>query len=413
MFGKKPPGGYEMKTIAMVLAVLCVMYSVHAEEIPDMTAVSVGINEFTFDLYQKLNTGDGNVFCSPFSVSTALAMTYAGAQGETETQMAEVLKFGLNQDLLHPAYADLFSRIEKSCGGEDCEFNLANRLWAQKGFTFLASYLKLVRAYYDASVGMVDFVKQLESARMEINTWVEEQTRDKIKDLIKPGMLDPRTRLVLVNAIYFKGSWAVEFEKEATKDARFRTLAGKKVNVPMMYREDEYRFLKEAKFKLLELPYRGNELSMIVLLPRDPQEFRDVETSLTSEEVNRWLNEARQQKVQVWLPRFKVTSEFDLSRMLGVMGMPLAFSGQADFSGMTGAKGLAIGSVIHKAFVDVNEEGTEAAAATAVMMRLTAMPSMEPPAEFKADHPFIFIIRDNNTETILFIGRVADPTISE
>jgi len=234
---------------------------------------------------------------------------------------------------------------------------------------------------------------------------VERKTNDKIKDLIKPGVLDALTRLVLTNAIYFKGDWAIQFDRGKTKDAPFMISADKKVNVPMMYLKENFKYWADKDLQVIELPYKGEHLSMIVLLPREVDSLSELEKKLTLENLNSWLQKLRKQEMMVYLPKFKMTSGFELAEILAAMGMPAAFFG-ADFSGMNGRKDLSISNVIHKAFVEVNEEGTEAAAATAVIMERVAM-SIEP--VFRADHPFVFIIKDNRSGSILFMGRVSNP----
>jgi len=397
------------KGMMLVVVFLFAASVVGAEETAQTRAISSGINEFAFDLYRQVSGAGGNVFCSPFSISTALAMTYAGARGTTAEEMAATLKFRLGQDQLHLGYANLVAAIEKECDGEKCELDTANRLWAQRGCHFLESYLNILKAHYRSSVGIVDFSEHLEAARSDINAWVRQRTRSMIRELLKPGVLSSGTRLVLVNAVYFKGYWEEGFDKSATSEAPFLTLGGKKPNVPMMHRVGDYSFFKAKEFSLLELPYRGNDMALIILLPRDPDAFREVESGLDAENLENWLKQSRRCTVSVWLPRFRIGSDIELADTLGAMGMPLAFSGQADFSGMTGEKGLAIGAVVHKAFVDINEEGSEAAASTGVEMNLTALPPAGPAEEFRADHPFVFLIRDKGAGTILFMGRLADP----
>jgi len=262
--------------------------------------------------------------------------------------------------------------------------------------------------HYKASLISVDFKNTPEQARIQINKWVEQKTNNKIQDLIKPGILNPLTRLVLTNAIYFKGDWAIPFRERSTHDAPFWLNRDNSVTVPLMTQEEYFRWGKHEAMQLLELPYAGNNLSMIILLPNEVDGLPALEASLTQDNLSSWLKSLKKRELRVFLPKFKMTSEFNLSRMLGAMGMPDAFTTNADFSGMTGTKELFISAVVHKAFVDVNEEGTEAAAATAVTMRMTAVAT--PPPEFRADHPFLFLIRHNPSGSILFLGRVINPT---
>lgn len=398
-----------------VLLMIGVAGIVWSEENPSIkagnnrAAVVWGNNEFAFDLYKKLRGREGNLFLSPFSISTALAMTYAGARGGTEARMAKVLHLTLPGEELHSAFAELIRGLDEGKKGRGYELVVANALWGQKGYGFLKEYLDLTRSCYGAGLHEVDFEKAAEAARKTINAWVEEKTKDKIKDLIKPGVLDSLTRLVLTNAIYFKGQWASRFKEEETKDSPFTLSSGKKINVPMMNQTEEFGYIEDGNAKALELPYKGDRLSMVVLLPKKVNGLAGLEESLTAKKLSKWLSAVRKQEVVVSLPRFKFTSEFGLADVLKSMGMTDAFSlPPADFSGMDGKKDLFISAVIHKAFVEVNEEGTEAAAATAVVMKLeAAMP--EPIPVFRADHPFLFIIRDTKTGSILFMGRVAKP----
>ncbi|MCK4307062.1 serpin family protein [candidate division WOR-3 bacterium] len=369
----------------------------------DKKTVVDGNNMFALELYTELKEQEGNLFFSPYSISTALAMTYAGARGNTEKQMAEVLHFELSQKCLHPTFHSLISQLNAQ--GKGYQLNIANALWGQKGYGFLEEFLELTKANYGAGLNEVDFVRDAESARKTINAWVEEQTKDKIKDLIKPGILDALTVLVLTNAIYFKGNWASQFKKKETKDSKFYVRANKTVKVPMMYQKEKFKYMETDGFQAIELPYVDNELSMVILLPKKREGLVELENSLNVDSLNKWLGNLRKQEVTIYLPKFKMTSEFRLEEVLASMGMPDAFSGQADFSGMIGRKELFISAVIHKAFVDVNEEGTEAAAATAVVMAKGTVPVFR----FRADHPFIFLIRDISSGSILFLGRVVNP----
>jgi len=368
-----------------------------------------GNNQFATDLYAELGKEEGgNLLMSPYSISTALAMTYAGARGETEAEMAEVLHFTLPQERLHPAFAGLISHFNEGDKKRPYQLNVANRLWGQKGYRFLPDFVKTTEDNYGAELAQVDFVRNAEGARQTINRWVEEQTQEKIKDLIPSGVLDSMTRLVLTNAIYFKGDWKYQFDKKRTKDAPFMVTPEKKIKVPMMQQQTVFKYAAYPELQVLEMPYSGDELSMVVLLPKKVDGLADLEKPLTEESIEKWTSRLRPAKVSVFLPRFKMTCQFGLNGVLASMGMPEAFSKSADFSGMNGKKDLYISAVIHKAFIDVNEEGTEAAAATAVVIRLkSARPRPNP--VFRADHPFIFLLKDNQTGSILFMGRVVEP----
>ncbi len=368
---------------------------------PPATAfdASATINQLSIDLYMKLSDENtGNLFLSPYSISSALAMVYGGTRGETEEQMGSTLHFG-GQGATHPALSHLRKKLNSIQQEGQIQLSVANSLWPQIEYEFLPDYLAMTKEFYGSEIKPVDYKTDAEGARKKINAWVEEQTNDRIKDLIPEGMLDPLTRLVLANAIYFKGDWGVQFNPERTRPAPFKLTDGTTTNVPMMSQTADFNLAHTPEFQALELPYEGDELSMLILLPSESDELPDFDLEkLAALEFNKM-------EVMVQLPKFKLESTFELGDTLAAMGMPLAFSRQADFSGMTGTRDLYIGAVVHKAFVEVNEEGTEAAAATAIGMRTTSMPPM-----FEANHPFIFLIRENSTGTILFIGRVMDPS---
>jgi serpin B len=374
-------------------------------------AVAQGCNEFATDLYGRLRSEmTGNLFFSPYSISMALAMTYAGAEGKTEAQMAKVLHFPLPETKFHPAFNGLQKRLVVSGEAPRFQLRVANRLWGQKGFHFLTPFLQVTKDNYGAELGLLDF-KQTEVARKTINSWVDKETDRKIQDLLAPGVLDASTRLVLTNAIYFKARWEDEFSKSATTDAPFHVAGQKQIKVPMMHQQRQLRYVESNNMQTLELPYAGYEgLSMLIVLPKKIDGLSDLEKALTSENVQKWSSGLKSGLVNAHLPKFQMTSEFSLADVLSSMGMSLAFSDKADFSGMSTQEPLLISAVIHKAFVDVNEEGTEAAAATAVGIGAAAeLPRPEEPVEFRADHPFVFLIRDNRTQAVLFLGRLVNP----
>ncbi len=393
--------------VSLVIAFGCKAGSLPPVSDADREGVVRGNNRFAFELYARLKEEEGNLFLSPHSISTALSMTYAGARGNTQLQMADVLHFDLPQKRLHPAMGDLIARLNARGKEGDYELTIANALWGQKGYTFLEGFLEITRTNYGAGLKEVDFGKAAEDARKTINTWVEKETMDKIKDLIKPGILTPLTRLVLTNAIYFKGDWASQFDEQNTKDAPFHIGIDNTVQVPMMYQKAKFRYMETDKFQAIELLYINDELSMVVLLPKKIDGLSELENALDEDSLNKYLSNFRSREVRVYLPKFKVTSEFGLGGVLASMGMPGVFSlPPADFSGMTGERDLFISAVVHKAFVDVNEEGTEAAAATGVGMQITAV---MPTSIFRADHPFLFLIRDTSSSAILFLGRLVEP----
>jgi serpin B len=376
---------------------------------PDQAAVVEGNNAFAVDLYGQLRKRSGNLFFSPESISTALAMTYAGARGDTASQLATTLHFTLPPERLHPAIGGLLSDLNAVHDGY--QLRVANALWAQQGYTFLDSFLKVTKTDYGAGFNQVDFKGETEAARLTINQWVEQKTENKIKDLIQPGVLDSMTKLVLTNAIYFKGDWQTQFDKAKTKDEDFHVSQGQTVKTPLMHREGEFNYFNGGTFQVLEIPYKSTELSMIIFLPNDMSGLPALEQALTASNTQKWLHQLGPvSKVVVTMPRFKLTQQFELESTLSAMGMPLAFEKGADFSGMTGNREFFISAAIHKAYVDVNEEGTEAAAATAVVIRPSAVRlHPQPPPVFRADHPFVFLIRDNRSGSILFMGRVINP----
>jgi len=420
-----------MKAIKCVLVLAVVMTTAAdgwavdeptANEKTNKQLIVTGNNKFALELYAKLRSKEGNLFFSPYSISTALAMAHAGARGQTESQMAGVLHFPVIDkpdielsSMLIPdrqKFASVFGKIIEDLNNRGkeggYELRVANALWGQEGYGFLEEFLELIKNNYDGRLNEVDFVRAAETARKTINTWVEKKTNNKIKNLIQKGVLDSMTRLVLTNAIYFKGHWARQFKEDRTKDAPFTLADGKKVDVAMMNQTGQFNYMETEDFQGLELPYVDDELSMIILLPKELDGLEEFEKTLTAENLSKWMDELRNCEVRVSVPKFKMTSQFGLASVLKSMGMTDAFSANADFSGINGRRDLFISAVIHKAYVDVNEEGTEAAAATAVTMKLTSVGPARIPV-FQADHPFLFIIRDNHTGSILFIGRVMNP----
>ncbi len=379
----------------------------------DVAGVVESGNQFAFDLYGRLRADHGNLFFSPASISTALAMTLAGASGDTAAQMAKTLHLQMPKEPLDEAMRGLLASWKSNEKKQGFRLNVANRLWAQTGEQFLPAFLAVTRTDYGAELARLDFATHAEQARQTINQWVEDQTGGKIKDLILSAAQLSAARLVLTDAVYFKGDWANPFKKNLTKDEDFRLAAQQKIKAPLMHMRHRFRYATADGLQILELPYGDGSLSMIALLPEKQDGLADLEARLTFGNWQQWTNGLVSQEVIVFLPRFKSTSQFELNPLLQSMGMTSAFSPRsADFSGMTGARDLFISAVLHKAFVDVNEEGTEAAAATGIVMRPTAvrLPRPTQPPVFRADHPFVFAIRDNRNGALLFLGRLADPT---
>jgi serpin B len=374
----------------------------------DTKAVVMGNNNTAIDLYAQLRAQEGNLFFSPYSISTALAMTYAGARGDTAKEMSQALHFSLDLDRLGPAFGSLYKRINGEGQKRGYQLSTANALWGQKDYKFLPEFLKLTRTHFGAGLQEVDFIRETEAARQTINQWVEKETKEKIKDLMPPGSITVDSRLVLTNAIYFKGDWEEQFKKDLTREEPFKLGGEKTVKVSMMNRTSKVSYFEGDGLQVLEMPYKGKDLSMVVLLPKKVDGLADFEKGLTEEKLAGWLGKLRSQEVIISFPKFKMTREFSLEGVLTRMGMKLAFvPNRADFSGMNGGTNLFVSAVMHKAFVEVNEEGTEAAAATGVVVTATSLPPPKP--VFRADHQFAFLIRDMQSGSILFLGRVSNP----
>jgi serpin B len=381
----------------------------------DSRALVDGNNAFALDIYQVLRSQDGNLVLSPFSLSLALAMPYAGARSETESQMADTLHFDLPQGQLHPAFNSLDQALatrgkSEPEDGVPLQLHIVNAVWAEQTFPFLQDYLDLVALNYGAGIHLADFITQHEVARKSINNWVSDQTKDKINDLLPQGVIKPSTKMVLVNAIYFKADWLVKFDPDSTKDASFHLLDGSETQVEMMS-ETIYGlpYTQGNGFQAIELAYQGGSAAMEIIIP-DEGNFMPFESSLDAVRLSEILGSMQSTSVHLGLPKLDYTSEFKLSDQLKQMGMPDAFDRDlADFTGMTGGRDVFIDNVIYKAFIAVDEKGTEAAAATAIIMAPTSAGPMEG-ITLVIDRPFIFIIRDIPNGQILFIGRVLDPT---
>jgi serpin B len=371
---------------------------------PDLAALVAGNNAFALDLYRALYTEQENLLYSPYSISLALAMAYAGARGETEGQMAQTLHYDLAQAQLHPAFNALDQTLANR-GEGDLNFRLhvVNAIWGQQGYAFLDSYLDALAENYGAGLRTLDMAQAPDAARQTINDWASEETEKRIEELLPPGSIDAATTLVLANAIYFHAAWAEPFPEEGTTADTFTLLDGSTASVQMMHGTVSVRYAQGEGYQAIELPYSGGQTAMLVLLP-DEGSFSDVAKGLDGAQVAAIVDGLQDARFALSMPKFVVTSGFELADTLGAMGMPAAFSG-ADFSGIDGTKELFIDQVYHKTFITVDEQGTEAAGATAVVMKRLAMPP-----SLRIDRPFIYAIRDVETGSLLFVGQVVDPS---
>ena len=383
----------------------------------DLVQLAQGNNAFALALYQKLRGNEANLFFSPYSISLALAMTYAGAGGDTAIQMAQALHFTLPQDRLHPAMNALDQEIAQDGNNvqanknNDTGFrlNIANGIWGQAGFPFLPDYLDLLAQDYGAGMHQADFVHAADVSRKAINDWVAQQTQGKITNLFPQGALDDTTRLVLANAVYFKAAWENSFDPASTKSEPFYLLDGSQINVAMMHAKSDasYLYAQGSNYQAVGLPYANSNIMMVVLMPV-PGNFTDFEAGLTDIQLEGILNGMTHHSINLSMPKFKLETVLDLKNTLTALGMPDAFDKNADFSGMDGKKDLYIADILHKAYVNVDENGTEAAAATGVVMGIMALPA-QPVISVSIDHPFLFLLYDSRTKTILFLGRMKNP----
>jgi serpin B len=370
--------------------------------------IAPAMNAFTTDSYKQLTVGDANLILSPFNVATALSMALAGARGQTADEIQSVLHVHYDSTY-DAAMGDLLAGLSKEGNTGGNELHAANGLWVQKGFAIQPAFETTLADNYRAPLTPLDFIANPEAARSRINGWAEEHTKEKIKNLLPAGSLDARTRLVLTSAIYFYGKWQDPFVASRTQPAPFTLPAGATTEASFMNQTSDFGYTETPSAQILEMRYAGTGMAFDVLLPKTLAGIPDLEKSLTRENLSGWLGKLATRKVQLSLPKFRAESQFSLGKALSAMGMPVAFTGDADFSGIDPKRGLAISEVVHKAFVDVSEQGTEAAAATGIVMRHAIMRAPEQAVVFRADHPFIFLIRDTGTGVVLFIGRLMNP----
>ena len=361
------------------------------------------LNDFSFDFYRKIaNVEEGNIFFSPYSIFVALSMAYEGAHGNTATQMYNILNFFQNDSETQGSFGKIYNLLNQK--QEGYRISTANAFWIQQNYPFLTEYINLLQNYYMAEANELDFSKNVEAART-INTWIENQTNGKIKDMIDPSALSEFTRLVLTNAIYFKGLWENPFDSKYTTKIDFKVDSSKTVKVDMMSLSNcIFNYTETDELQILRMPYEGNDLSMLVILPKE-NNISIADSSLNTLNIEDWNSRFDEIKINIDIPKFKFKTEYNLNNVLTKMGMVDAFSEiDADFSGMDGKKSLFISDILHKAFVEVNEKGTEAAAATAVILTTSVVTNT-----FNADHPFVFLIQHESTGAILFMGKIMSP----
>jgi len=353
-------------------------------------------NQFAFDLYKSLKNKRKNVLISPYSIDIALAMTFEGAYNETKKEIKKVLHIPFNEIKVYYLKLIKSTNISK----KDCILKTANGMWVQQGFKVLSSYKNTIKTYYLAEIKSTDFKHDPEGSRRKINKWVYKKTEKKIKEVIPKRGINKLTRLVLVNAIYFKGKWLKKFNKKLTHEEPFYVSANKTIKVKMMQKKGIFNYAEDEKFQVLELPYKGKEISMIIFLPKKV----DSKLDLTLSEFYSLISKLKKTDLMVFIPKFKLKEGYNLKPVLYEMGIKKAFTYEADFSRIDGKKDLLIQNVFHKAFVSVDEEGTEAAASTAVVIGLKAIPRFK---VFKVNHPFLFFIVDKKADfLILFLGKV-------
>lgn len=381
----------------------------HQESIEDIIALSEKNNDFAIGLYRQISGNEGNLIFSPYSISLAMAMLYAGAAGETQKEISDVFNFPIPQDSLHPLFnaLDLVlasrGKGAKGLDGDGFRLCIANQLFMQDGFHVIAQYLDTLALYYGTGVGILDFINKPDESASTINRWIEDKTGGLMKDIVNKESIR-NVRLALVNTIYFNAAWDKIFDESNTNKRDFFPEDAPAVQVNMMHQTGAFPYFIGEEYSAIELPYDGNELSMLVIMP-EASGMSTFEENLTPEVMNGIIGSLNTDRVMLSLPKFKYSSaSLDLGQILTAMGMPEPFNMEADFSGITGAKNLNINNIIHKAFIDVNEKGTEAAAVTVIGVGATCLPD-----EINVNRPFIFIIRDISTHTILFMGRVSKP----
>lgn len=396
--------------IVIVLIGVCMISANPDKRLPDSFYYAEQNNKFAFDLYQNITEKTkGNIFFSPYSISSALAMTYAGASSITELEMGQTLHFDVNRPFFHHGFNTYSTQLLKNAKG-NVELAVANQLWGEKTYELKEDFVNINRTAYNAALKPMDFKNEPEKERLEINNWVASQTNGRINDLLPKNSITIDTRLVLTNAIYFKADWLKAFDEKKTKDSVFKQSETQKKETPFMHSLSFLRYFENNQFQMIGIPYRGNKQSMIVVLPKNGNKMTNVEKSINTSFLTK-IGSSSMKQVDLALPKFKLTLDLGLNTHLKDLGMNEAFSTHADFSKMTPTNDLWISDVVHKAFIEIDEKGSEAAAATAIVMAIESMaPSNSPqPKVFTADHPFLIYIIDNETKAILFMGRIVDP----
>lgn len=378
-------------------------------EIFEAANATEAVNSFALDLFKLYSEEKENIFFSPQSISMAMAMLYEGARGRTAEEIASVFYFPLNDQQRRQEFSSLYQLINRP--DEDYRLHTANALWLAKDYPFEQEFLGVIEDYYHGKTELLDFINKPEDSRIIINSWIEEKTEKRIKEAIGPGILSEITRLVITNAIYFKGSWLFEFDKENTRQAAFYTAPGRETKVEMMQLLGEkFNYAETGNAQILELPYDGEGLSMIFILPKDSR-MEEVVNDLSRQNLQAWKESMEKREVRAYIPKFKMETSYDMKDDLSSMGMPTVFDYSADLSGITKKENLFVDKVIHKTFLEVDEEGTEAAAVTIIVAPLSVSIDEPPPIPvFRADRPFIFSIQDRESGLILFMGRMADPS---
>jgi serpin B len=362
-------------------------------------------NQFTMELYHQLRKEPVNMFYSPLSISSAFAMTYAGAKGETANQMKQTLHFGPNNETFHSQYADLTKLLNKE--KEELSLSLANAVWLQTGLNLNNNFSETITQHYGAGLKRTSFADDPAGSQERINKWVADKTNDKITDLLPRSAIKRSTQMILVNALYFKGAWQNPFKKEQTKEDTFYVFEKCVTKTQMMNQQLTTAYYEDDLAQVVELPYKGGDVSFVLLLPKKRFDILSVEKHFNEQVYQAYLQKMQRTRVKLSMPKFKMERSYSLAEPLQKLGMTQPFTSNADFSGMTDETKLMIDKVLHKTFIDVNEEGTEAAAATAITMVKSSMVTNH--ATVEANHPFLFLIKDNKTSAILFMGRIMDP----